>query len=50
MRALAFVLARRAGKDDKEAYGAAMRATVKEIMDQFADIDAGDDGDDAGKG
>ena len=49
MRALAFVLARRDGKADKEAYGDAMRATLKEITESFADIDTGDEGDDAGK-
>lgn len=43
MRALAFVIYRRDGKDDAEAYGAAMRATLGEVKGLFA---AGSDEDD----
>lgn len=35
-RALSFVMSRREGSNDKEAYGACMRATLGEITDAIA--------------
>lgn len=40
MRALVFVQERRAGADDKAAYGEAMRMTLSAINDRFRDDDA----------
>ncbi len=44
-RALVFVLERRAGKDDKAAYGESMRLTLKDVNARFSGS-----GDDEGNG
>jgi len=50
LRALAFVLHRRVGADDKAAFRMAMQVTLKEITGLFADQDDAEDDDGEGNG
>ena len=50
MRALVFVQLRREGRDDKGAYGEAMRLTLKAVNERFEKPDTPDEDDEDGDG